>query len=302
MKLVQSPEKPEDWKVEILDELIELRDVESENFDFKGTDLTGIYKTICAMANTKGGFLVLGVDENKTDSTTLLGFKKTGFDKGKEDFVNREIRNNIVKIEPLPVITSSNITDGEKFYPVLKIENMIFQKPYFIKEQGVCYVRVGNTSTPASRNVVLSLFANYSEISRNVENLRVSVILLRESLSHTASYIRTLHPTTSLKATPVDLSLIRGQILNSMNFLLEYNLLGKKIVGGYEEGITTFLHKIETLNTYINAYNRETDEKLKHDLVGHMWEWGDGGSNYNPTVDFLNRVVVTADEFLSKNE
>ncbi len=127
MESIKIPEKLEEWHLEILNKLIELRDIESETFDFKGTDLKELYKHICAIANTRGGFLVLGIDENKSNSQSLLDFKKAGFDKGKEDFVNREIRNNIVNIEPTPKVTTKNISEGNKFYVVLEIANNIFK-------------------------------------------------------------------------------------------------------------------------------------------------------------------------------
>jgi predicted HTH transcriptional regulator len=126
----------------------------SENFDFK-TSIKDLDIHICAMANTSGGYLVLGVDEHKSGDH-LLGFKLIGFD------VGIQIRNEMVKIEPYPDVAIKNVEDDnkKKFYPILKIEFDDFKKPYFTR--GICYVRLGPSSTRASRTTILNLFTNLS--------------------------------------------------------------------------------------------------------------------------------------------
>ena len=61
------PQKLESWKFHHLKKLSYLRDIESERFDFKGSSFRDLDVDICAMANTLGGYLVLGVEENKSE-------------------------------------------------------------------------------------------------------------------------------------------------------------------------------------------------------------------------------------------
>src|SRR5690349_14071636 len=93
------PTNLDDWKPEILDELIKYVDIESENFDFK-KEISELEIHLCAMANTSGGFLVLGIEEVKSsDSTKIISYKKTGFEKGKEDPMKLQVTNSIFNIE-----------------------------------------------------------------------------------------------------------------------------------------------------------------------------------------------------------
>lgn len=58
------PERPEDGDINIVNQLVSLKDIESESFDFKSRDIDELYTHICAMANTAGGYLVLGVEDS----------------------------------------------------------------------------------------------------------------------------------------------------------------------------------------------------------------------------------------------
>jgi predicted HTH transcriptional regulator len=66
------PERIEDWDLQTLNKLVTLRDIERESFDFKGPKFQDLSDHICAMANTAGGYLVLGIDENKNATTGYL--------------------------------------------------------------------------------------------------------------------------------------------------------------------------------------------------------------------------------------
>ena len=135
MKLPKIPIKLENWDIEIINEIIKYVDIESETLDFK-KEPNKLFKHICAMANTSGGFLVLGINQIKSDDgKTILRFEKTGFHNGQEDAIRNEIGNGVFCIEPTPTVEIKNISDNEKFYSVIKIENEISKKPFFIKDK-----------------------------------------------------------------------------------------------------------------------------------------------------------------------
>jgi hypothetical protein len=92
MTLPVIPEKPEDWNIGVIDHLIKILSIESETFDFKGRRFNDkndeLYKDICAMANTSGGYIVLGIGEIKAPDGKIIQFQKEEFPAGEEDKVN----------------------------------------------------------------------------------------------------------------------------------------------------------------------------------------------------------------------
>ncbi len=299
--VVTLPTKLEDWNIEILNELVKYKDIESETFDFKGVEINQLYLHICAMANTSGGFIVLGVDEVKgKDGKTLVGFRKVGFKHGREDHVGLQIGNNVFKIDPNPKVSLTHILDKNgKFYTVLKTENEISKKPYFIKDTAQCYVRVGNSSRPASRSVVLNLFTNLIENRGSVERLRVATSLLKESLLHVSDDLGNIGASFRPKIAPLDLTFIRSAVLSSEWFLIENDLLGKHIPQGLRVGINSVLHDLDTLNTYINAYNNRP-ELEKFGFEGFFDGWKTGRNDLIKTVEFLDKIIKASSEFLAR--
>jgi predicted HTH transcriptional regulator len=161
VSLPEIPAKVTDWNIDILNKLITFRDIESDVFDFKGSDFSDLAIHLCAMANNGGGTLVLGIDEDKTSEGHLLGFKKIGFSVGKENFMDREVGNRVFQVEPNPKVEIKNIEDtNDKFYIALQIIGEESRKPYMIKDRAQFFVRINGSTRPASRTVVSNLFVN----------------------------------------------------------------------------------------------------------------------------------------------
>ena len=305
MKLASIPERMEDWNTPVLNELIQLRDIESETFDFK-TVVEGnnpvpsdLYQDICAMANTDGGYLVLGIEEIR-DNGKVVGFRKVGFDKGNEDMVGRAVNENRLRIEPTPKMDMANIPEGDKFYSILKVWSEDFEKPFFVKERGQCYVRVGSSTKPAIRSTILKLFSNLNRRRADVENLRVTTILLRESFMHFIEEAGYAHPDLSNKITPIDLTFIKSAIVSSEWFLTKNELMGKIERNGSRQGITTVMHLMERLNTYAIAYNRESSKDEKRSLLDFLHQWKYGYSDFERQMEFLNKLEKATNEFLEE--
>lgn len=303
MTLPSIPEKINDWDLRLLDELLQIRDIERETFDFKTVVLgnnpvpSDLHNDICAMANTDGGYLFLGIGEIK-DKSKVVGFKKIGFEKGKEDIVGRTVNEHRLRVEPIPKIDILHLPDGDRFYTILKIILEDFEKPFFIRERAQCYVRIGSSTRPASRNTIIRLFANMNRRLDDIENLRITTVLLRESFMHTVKRIGDAHPDIRTKITPIDLTLIRSAILQSEWFLAKKKLLGGMERNGYTVGITTFLHVFEQLNIYINSYNSGPDKRDREYFFDYLRNWKEGYSEYERWMEFLNKLEKEAREFL----
>ena len=75
---------PEDYDISVINSLIGQRYIERETFDFKGKKAASgsdLAKDFCAMANTSGGIIILGIDEDKNNNV-LKGYTKNGFKSG----------------------------------------------------------------------------------------------------------------------------------------------------------------------------------------------------------------------------
>ena len=105
------------------------------------------------MANTSGGYIVCGIDDDKP------GFKKTGFrvsEKADQDQIN----NAIIQLELHPTTNVRlDIKENNSFFPIIKIENVPYRKPFMVKG-ACCYVRAGSGSVCASRKTIMNLFGN----------------------------------------------------------------------------------------------------------------------------------------------
>lgn len=295
------PERIEDWNITTINELIKYKDVESERLDFK-SEINDLSIHICAMANTSGGFLVIGVREIKTqDGKSIIKFEKTGFKDGEQDNIKTQIGNSCYNVEPNPSIKVESISEGQLFYPIIKIENEISKKPFFIKGKSQCFVRIDNSTRPASRTTIMNLFGNSIEIKNNVERLRVSSLLLKESIMHASSDVSILNWDSPMKIPLINLDFIRDVVLITERFLRENNLFGEHTSqSSYTTGINSILHKLETFNTYAKAYNSALDPEGRRQMYGHLLSWGVGSHNVEDAIKFLDQTSGICEEFLNR--
>lgn len=295
------PKTLDDWELETIDSLIKLRDIESEDFDFKGTDMKNLANHLCAFANTYGGYLVLGIDEDKNNDV-LKGFKKNGFKKEKEDHTKNEIRNHQVRIDPSPEIQTKIILDNDKFYVVIKIENNQIKKPYFVNEKG-CFVRIGPSTNIASRNTVLNLFSDTAKLIQDLENLKASTLNLKEDFSLTIQKFRSISPAAPNRLAKLDLTLFRSNITKCQSFLLEKKILGKIHEPRVAPLLSPILHTLDTLNSYIDGFSNSTNPQIKESLQIQIKE---GNRHFVMSQDleyvipFLDELSGAIDEHLSK--
>jgi hypothetical protein len=172
MKVPLVPDEIERRNVRRLNELLKIVNVESETLEFKGRDFHSLVDLFCAMANSSGGYVILGIEQDKDINT----FVKSGFDRGQEDEVGQRIGSDMYNVEPTPDVTIKNLYDkNKKFYTVLQIKSEDTKKPYFTRTKGQCYIRVSNSNKPAGRSVILNLALNKmvsrEELHRHTEYL-----------------------------------------------------------------------------------------------------------------------------------
>ncbi len=298
MELVTIPEKLEEFNIKLLDKMMNIPSIESEIFDFKDKP-SELHEDICAMANAKGGFIVLGIGQRKgEDDKTLIGFKKIGFTKGEEDPLGNKINNFRFLVEPTPTITIRHIyeDDESKFYTVIKIESKTSEKPYFITSTDQCFVRLHSSSQRVGRTAILNLFSNSVEQIKNLEKLRSSAILLRDEFLQTLNLAKSIHPSTVIKATPIDLYFMRDAILSNESFLRE-----KKLLGNDQEDVVKMLHILTKFNTQIEGFNHSDNEESKRLLQRQFYEPSSVLQIELTTIStILNKVIQICDASLEK--
>lgn len=118
---------------------------------------------------------------------------------------------------------------------------------------------------------------------------------------YTSSAISAVTWDSVMKVAPIDLVFIKNAIISSESFLRENNLLGEHTgQSSYTEGFNAILHQLQTMNTYIDAYNREITSNGRRELWGQFLSWGVGTTNVTSAINFLDTIIKVSDEFLSK--
>jgi hypothetical protein len=296
------PETPEDWDTNTLNQLVSLKDIEGENFDFKNKDIEGLYTHICAMANTSGGYLVLGVDEEKDEKTGyVFGFDKNGFDNDKRKYIETLINNAIINIDPYPKVRFANVEDDNKLYPIIKIEAINYQKPYFVKGSGACYIRAGKFTGPASRSTVFNLSSEHFQRRNSILRLRAACRDLISQIRYTSRDIKDANPRDVLSLIkPLNLVFLQNSVLDTEWLFLENDLHGEQI-GEYSEieGYLSWYNKLERLNLAIDKFNRSIDTFNQEIILqgraeikqNEMGFWYESGAYSKSAILFLHRII-----------
>ncbi len=120
-----------------IEEILKLiKQGESETIEFKKDLSNTIAKSVCAFANSSGGIIIIGVDDNGN----IYGISD-----------EERLYNIISSVTPYPNIEIEKLFINEKKVIVLKIKKSTKLHSY----NGIVYVRVGNINRPLSVNEIL---------------------------------------------------------------------------------------------------------------------------------------------------
>lgn len=127
---------------------------ESETLEFKRSlsDFDSILATISAFANTRGGRILIGVDDDGKVVGVYIG-------KGTlEELVNKISQNTQPKIYPEIKVSKIN---GKQIIEIIVTERS--DKPVFAK--GIAYKRVGKSNVKMDRDEIINLLRKTYEVS-----------------------------------------------------------------------------------------------------------------------------------------
>lgn len=287
------------WDVGLLDNLLNIPSVESETFDFKEARIGDLAVHICAMANTASGILVLGVEEDRSPSNQLLGFKKNGYLPQDEEKIRQRIRDFAYQVEPLPKVEMKVLADSGMIYFVVRVEGEDIKRPYTIKGKGQCYIRVLDSSTPATGSIIVNLISEQRQRIKNVNMLRVAALLLKEAVMETSQRIQSAGESNNFSVAPVDLTLIRSAVAMAEDFLVENNLMGGHTdTGSQYIGLHYYLYLIGLLNVMIDKYNYERDPARRGELARAMDNWSPNRSESAQVIRFLDGLIEHCNKFI----
>ena len=290
------------WDLSVINNVIKYKDIEREIFDIKGPQLSELDKDICAMANSiHGGVLLLGIDQIGRDQY-IERFEKNGFFNGKEDFINREIGNYHYKVDLLPKVATTIVYEvgSPKFYVVVRVEGRTNDIPYV--NRGTCYILVGNSSRPASRDTIISLCRNTIDRTSSVEVLHVTASLLKQQLTRIAEQVdkeaRHVLKTGFLPET--DNETFKDSAMRCMWFIRENDLLLARTDPklNRKQGLFTVIYNLQELNNAIWRFNNEelnAGNRLPNFLdFYNVWKAENDGDIHS----YFDRLISAAGTFL----
>ena len=295
------PQNLNDWNMDAIGSLLNISNIESEKLECKREiRVEALSKSICAMANTCGGFILVGLGERKTEDGKKSGYEKIGLSSD-EDTISQQISQATHAIDPKSKIESKCIEDGGKRYVIIRVPEEKSKKPFFVVDHG-CYVRIGSSSFPASRRVVMNLFEGL-EKKRNIASLLASLKILKAQLGATMDYTGKISCKDQTRPALVDVRFVMADVMKNQAFLVENELFGNVDACHVNSGILKVLQAVEQLNAQIAAYNAEPDPALKEKIrdliiVPHHVLSGD----LHDTQSIMDQIISKCQSTLDKYE
>ena len=173
------PEKLEDWTYEIIAELVKKNVCESDRHEFKSNipDSDTLSRVCCAFANTKGGFIILGVKQ------TGSGFTIEGIDNDSE--LAHKFGQKI-NVTPMPDFDLPVIIATPKSGKVIAVFHIPLspQRPLMTlpKDKGFFWKRTNKGNDQMTFEEISMSFQNYEQRREKLRLLYVELLFNLEQL------------------------------------------------------------------------------------------------------------------------
>ncbi len=150
-----------------------------ENFfvEFKNDEVTtrGLAKEICAFSNTFGGYIFLGIEDDKTI---------TGCVKWTEEKINNVFRDLIHPNPPFDIKRLSK--NGKKIY-VIRIDEG--GNPPYITNSGIIYERISSSSNPVSDSSTINrILEKRKDNIKKIEN-KLYIEPIKDNINNLCGYL-----------------------------------------------------------------------------------------------------------------
>ena len=161
-----------------VEEFLNNTDLDESFFvEFKNDDVStkGLVKEICAFSNTFGGYIFLGVEDDKNI---------TGCTEWTEEKINNVIRD---LINPNPSFDIKKlIKNGQKIY-VIRIDEGV--NPPYITNSGIIFERISSSSNPVSDSATINrILEKRKDNIKKIEN-KIYIEPIKENINNLCGYL-----------------------------------------------------------------------------------------------------------------
>lgn len=185
---------------------------ESFFVEFKNDKVTtkGLAKEICAFSNTFGGYIFLGVEDDKNI---------TGCTEWTEEKINNVIRD---LINPNPSFDIKKlIKNGQKIY-VIRIDEGV--NPPYITNSGIIFERISSSSNPVSDSATINrILEKRKDNIKKIEN-KIYIEPIKENINNLCGYLDFGFSVLSRDISKITKKLLNADFEKVSNILKETKL------------------------------------------------------------------------------
>lgn len=230
---------------------------ESKNIEFKREYVDDIRKTIVAFANTDGGTLYIGIEDNGN----VIGVENT------DDCMLRVSNTIRDSIKPdVRLFIDISVVDTENKNVVKISVQRGTNRPYYIAQKGIrpegVYLRTGASTIPATETAILNMIketANYKyedelSINQNLTFRQADEYFTARKIPFNYEQKRTLHLLNSDNSYTNLALLLSDQCCHTIKFAVFYGN-NKTTFKDRKEFSGSLLKQVDDAYQYIDMYN-----------------------------------------------
>ncbi len=199
---------------------------ESFFVEFKSDEVTtkGLAKEICAFSNTFGGYILIGVEDDK---------RITGCTRWTEEKINNVFRD---LINPNPSFDIKRLSkDGIKIY-VIRIDEGV--NPPYITNSGIIYERISSSSNPVSDSATINrILEKRKDNIKKIEN-KIYIEPIKDNINNLCGYLDFGFSVLSRDVSKITHKLLNADYEKVSNILKEAKTLYSISKVGYSICIT----------------------------------------------------------------
>jgi len=257
------PYELEDWNYEVIKKLVQANLFETDKFDFKEDIPREIEKTVCAFANTEGGFLIFGIkDDRKLPLTErIIGIpSERDFPREFGDKIRDRIDPPVYfefKNPPIKIPNSSNVIH------IIKIPQSP-ERPHMVVQNRLFYYRTNKGNDVMTRNQIKESFLGWELRRQKLRLLFIELLSNREIAESMIIPENKIKEVYSL-VTP-DSSVIQALLVETYPVIMLENELIKVLLSIREE-IKVINNKIRIFYSQVALSNKEEIVKTHNEFI-----------------------------------